>query len=219
MALRHVDTVPIAARPLVALYGYSVALALLAYYTAQRLTIRITIEGAEFVEPDHPYIFCIWHGSVPLAFQWCAPRLASVLNHRPHASMQHPSWYMKPIHVLLRLIGVRAIVLGSSGHEGHRAADELVTYLRAGYSTLLAPDGPHGPTRVLKRGVLHVAAQSGVPIVPLRLHASRTIQIASWDRKQMPVPGSSIRVHIGPPIRVEAATMAEAERDLIAALG
>jgi lysophospholipid acyltransferase (LPLAT)-like uncharacterized protein len=56
--------------------------------------------------------------------------------------MQHPTWYMKPSHVMLRFIGVKKITLGSSGYSGKEAADQLVEYLKKGYSTVILPDGP-----------------------------------------------------------------------------
>jgi hypothetical protein len=36
---------------------------------------------------------------------------------------------MKPSHVMLRFVGVRKLILGSSGHSGRKAADELVIVL------------------------------------------------------------------------------------------
>lgn len=133
--------------------------------------------------------------------------------------MQHPLWYMKPIHILLRLIGVKHIVLGSAGHEGRKAADELVKYVRAGYSTVLIPDGPAGPPRVLKRGVLHLAAQSGVAIVPLRFSASPTVSVRSWDRKQIAIPFSKICIDVGSPVFVSPNELENAGATLTEALG
>jgi len=133
--------------------------------------------------------------------------------------MQHPLLYMKPIHVLLRLIGVKHLIFGSTGHHGRDAADEIVRYLRTGYSTMLAPDGPSGPRRVLKRGVLHMAALSGVPIVPLRFSVSPRVELPSWDAKRIPVPFSRMHVAIEPPIFVELTELGRAESALIAALG
>src|SRR5262249_21011475 len=151
----RVDRFPAAMKPLLFLYGYALGFGLFAYYSLQRLTITVRIDGLDHISRDTSYIFCLWHDATPLALQWCVPRLPPALAGRPHASMQHPLWYMKSIHVLLRLIGIRRIVLGSTGHDGRRAAEELVNLLKAGYSTVLLPDGPAGPPRVLKRGVLH----------------------------------------------------------------
>lgn len=215
----RVDTGPTRLKPVIGVYGYAIGLGLYAYYAVQRLTVRVHVAGSERIDRDRPYIFCLWHQAVLLALQWCVPRFPSPLNARPHAFMQHPLWYMKPVHVVLGLIGVEHLVLGSTGHHGREAADELVTYLRAGYSTVLSPDGPAGPPRVLKHGVLHLAAESGLAIVPLRFNVSPLISLSSWDRKQIAIPFSRIEVGIGDPIVVAADAPDRAERQLLDALG
>ena len=125
----HVDTVPAVLRPLLSLYGYGLGLLLFAYYLLQRVTVRVAIEGGQQL-PAPNCIFCHWHGCTPLSLQCGVPCLPSFMRERPHAWMQHPLWYMKPIHVLLRLIGVKKLVLGSTGHGGRQAAEELAEYLR-----------------------------------------------------------------------------------------
>ena len=49
---------------------------------------------------------------------------------KPYVWMNHPAWYMKGIHLYLRLMGVRALVMGSSGHGGRRALEGVVTWLQ-----------------------------------------------------------------------------------------
>jgi lysophospholipid acyltransferase (LPLAT)-like uncharacterized protein len=201
------------------IYGHLLATILLLFYLACRLTVRVRVVGREHLVPGTNYVFCHWHEAIPLFFQANVPRLLPALRGAPHAWMQHPLWFMKPIHVFLRTIGIRRLVLGSSGHEGRSAADMLVTLLRAGHSTVMFPDGPAGPARTLKKGVLHVAAQSGVPIVPLRLHASRTVRLPTWDRKMYAPPLSTITMIIGRPIAVEAAAPEASLDGVVAALG
>jgi len=215
----RVDAVPVALRPLVGLYGHTVAAALAGYYLAQRLTIRVTVEGGAQLEPAANYIFCHWHESISLLFQCSVPRFPRVLRGAPHVWMQHPLWYMKPIHLFLRGLGVREIVLGSAGHAGRAAAEALVRLLRAGYSTVMLPDGPAGPRHELKKGVLHIACDSGVPIVPLRLRASRCYRLPTWDRKIQALPFSGIRLAIGEPIVVTASRFDATARRLSSALG
>jgi lysophospholipid acyltransferase (LPLAT)-like uncharacterized protein len=117
---------------------------------------------------------------------------------------------MKPIHVLLRWLGVERIILGSTGHSGREATEQVVKYLRKGYSTVLIPDGPHGPPFVLKRGILPMSLQSGVPIVALQLRASKFFELKTWDRKRLPYPFAKIRMEIGDPIYVTEDTFDEA---------
>jgi lysophospholipid acyltransferase (LPLAT)-like uncharacterized protein len=116
--------------------------------------------------------------------------------------MQHPIWYMKPIHVLLRLMGVKKIIMGSTGHSGREAADQLLDHLRQGFSTVLNPDGPHGPAFVLKKGILHVSLKSGVPVVAVRFSSSGFRELNTWDRKKLSHPFSTIEVEIRDPIHV-----------------
>jgi lysophospholipid acyltransferase (LPLAT)-like uncharacterized protein len=115
--------------------------------------------------------------------------------------MQHPAAYMKPVHIGLRLMGIR-ILLGSGGEEGRKAARELVELLSKGWWTVISPDGPYGPEGVLKKGVLHIAMHSRAPILPVQFIASRTFVLPSWDRKLLPLPFSRITVVIGEPIKV-----------------
>jgi lysophospholipid acyltransferase (LPLAT)-like uncharacterized protein len=107
---------------------------------------------------------------------------------------------MKPVHVALRLSGIQ-FLLGSGGEEGREAARELVARLRSGDSTAISPDGPHGPCGVLKKGVLHLSCDSGVPVLPLHLSVNRAMHIG-WDRKAIPFPWSKITVSYGSPITV-----------------
>ena len=116
--------------------------------------------------------------------------------------MQHPTWYIKPSHVMLRFIGVKKIILGSSGYSGKEAADQLVEYLKQGYSTVLLPDGPSGPSHQMKKGILHISSQSNVPIVPMRFHITHSLEIPYWDRRKWPLPFSTITVEFGEPIRI-----------------
>jgi lysophospholipid acyltransferase (LPLAT)-like uncharacterized protein len=199
-------------------YGYALGLVIYAYCLVVRATTRVVVER-ETGLADANYIFCLWHEAIALLFHTQVPRLRAGLERRPHAWLQHPTWFMKPSHVLLHLIGVEQLVLGSTGHGGRAAADELVVLLRRGYSTVFLPDGPHGPPRVLKKGVLHVALESAVPIVPLRLTASAGARLPTWDRKWLPLPFSRLELHVGTPIKVQEATLTHAEQQLLQALG
>ena len=91
---------------------------------------------------------------------------------------------MKPIHLLLRITGVKKIILGSTGHSGRDAANQLVEYLKKGYSTVMLPDGPNGPPFIIKKGILHVSKQSQVPIVPIQFGVTKFFEDSTWDQKK-----------------------------------
>jgi lysophospholipid acyltransferase (LPLAT)-like uncharacterized protein len=198
----RVDKVPIIIRPQFYLYGYGLGLLLFIYVMILRASTKVKIVGREKLIKNPNHIFSLWHSFVPMGLAGAAPKIPTVLDRAPQAWMQHPVWYMKPIHVLLRFMGVRKIILGSTGHSGRDAAELLVNYLRLGYSTVINPDGPNGPAFVLKKGILHLSLKSNVPIVPLRFRSSRYRELKTWDRKKLPSPFSEIEMKIGDPIQV-----------------
>lgn len=102
-----------------------------------------------------------------------------------------------------RWFGLRT-VRGSSGRGGMDAMEEL---LRLGKPThlLLAPDGPLGPRRQVKRGLIYLASWTGMPIVPLGVGFQRAWRLNSWDRMALPKPWSTITCIAGPVIRVPSA--------------
>ena len=198
----QVDNVPIIIRPQFYLYGYGLGLLLFLFLIVLRVTAKIKISGREKLRKDSNHIFCLWHSYIPLALVSVTPIIPAVLDRAPQAWMQHPCWYMKPIHVMLRLMGIRKIILGSTGHSGREAAELLADHIQQGYSTVLMPDGPNGPAFVLKKGILHLSLKCNVPVVALRFSSSSFLELKTWDRKKFAYPFSTIKMEIGEPIQV-----------------
>ena len=207
-----VYNVPLLLQLVFYLYSYFVALILLGYALIVHFTSKIEIMGQEHLDAQRNYIFCYWHTFVPLYG-------AVFLNNRSQVWMQHPFWFMKSIHLFLRFTGVKKIILGSTGHSGREAADELVEYLKKGYSTVLLPDGPSGPAFVAKKGMLHISLQSQVPIVPMQFKASKFFESHGWDRKKWPVPFSTIKVQFERPVLISEDNFDEAYGEITKALG
>lgn len=215
----RVDNVPIFIRPQFYLYGYGLALLLYFYFLILRVTTKVEIVGEEKLAENSNHIFSLWHSFVPLGLTAVTPIIPNALDAAPQAWMQHPVWYMKPIHVLLHLMGVKKIILGSTGHSGRDAAELLVGYLRMGYSTVVNPDGPGGPAFALKKGVLHLSLKSNVPIVPLQFSSSSCLELNTWDRKKFPRSFSTIVMKIGEPIYVTSDNFEQAHTLLAEKMG
>jgi len=207
-----VDNVPLLLRPFHDAFSYSLAVFLFAYARLVYLTSEIEIVGREQIEESSNHIFCYWHVFSPLA-------LSAFFHPRRHVWMQHPGWLNKHMHVAVRMFGVEKVVLGSTGHGGRAAADEIIEYLKRGYSTVVFPDAPRGPTYVLKDGVLHMSLKSGVPIAPIRFSVSRYMELKGWDRKRFPYPFTTIRAEFDDPIQVTDTNFEEARERLREALG
>ena len=192
----RVDNVPWAFRPVYAAIAWSLGAALYFYYSVCRLTSRVVVEGPGDADLSQHAIYCLWHES------WWPYFVVFLRYRRPHVLISDPAAYMKPVHTVFRLMGCRQVLLGSSGQEGRRAANEAADLVGKGWSTAISPDGPKGPARVLKKGVLHMALRSGAPVVPLAISSSRYLPWRSWDSKKFPLPFNQITVRVQPQISV-----------------
>ena len=114
VAKYRMDNVPPLLQPWFMLYGYGVGLVQFAYHCLIHWTCRIRYEGREAL-PGRNVIYCVWHGDLQSYF--CV-----FLRHRRHTWMMHPSWYMKPINVCMRLVGIDRIILASTGIAVHAPA-------------------------------------------------------------------------------------------------
>lgn len=76
-------------------------------------------------------------------------------------------------------------VRGSSTRGGLEALRSLIRLGRSGVDLVVTPDGPKGPRRTAKMGVVQLAKASGLPIVPLAFSCSKKNSsragIASWS--------------------------------------
>ena len=192
----RVDNVPLWLKPFFLFYSYAVTFLIYSLVLFIHLSCRIRFEGIENLLSSPNSIVCNWH-------QYNIPYFVTFIRHRrPHVWMNHPAWFMKTIHLLACWTSVKEIILGSTGNDGKEAARLLVEKLKQGFSTAISPDGPQGPARVLKKGVLHIALQSGVSILPLRIETPHCLKIPSWDGKRIPLPFSKMTVVYGKPITV-----------------
>jgi lysophospholipid acyltransferase (LPLAT)-like uncharacterized protein len=95
---------------------------------------------------------------------------------------------------------------GSSSRGGTRALQEMIRWMRASHEKRLCGtpvDGPRGPARVMKKGMLAVAKEAGVLFVPIACSGSRVITLRkAWDRTMLPLPFSKMVIDVGEPIKV-----------------
>jgi len=76
----------------------------------------------------------------------------------------------------------------------------MLRHLREGGSGAITPDGPRGPRSIAQPGISQLAAQSGLPVIPLSYSTSRGRVLKSWDRFLLAMPvGRGVYV-VGEPI-------------------
>lgn len=93
-------------------------------------------------------------------------------------------------------------VRGSSSKGGQEALKGMVRFMKEGKRCAITPDGPRGPRREVKKGVVDLARLTGCPVVPFAFEAQHCWRLRSWDRFIIPKPFSRAVFIYGEPIQV-----------------
>ena len=94
---------------------------------------------------------------------------------------------------------------GSSSKGGAQVVDEVINHFKniePDMTFLITPDGPRGPGLKSKRGIFHIAKETGVPIVPVVPVVKNFKTVNSWDKHKIPYPFQICYYVFGEPIFV-----------------
>ncbi len=100
-------------------------------------------------------------------------------------------------------------VRGSTRRGGMGAFRELVRSCEEGFGIVITPDGPRGPRYVVQKGVIELARQTGLPIVPVSYGTEHPIRFPSWDGFLIPRPFTNGVFVFGRPLWVSRETSAQ----------
>jgi len=96
-------------------------------------------------------------------------------------------------------------IRGSSSRGGAEARARLVEALNQGYFTALTVDGPRGPRRIAKAGIVEISRRTGAAILPVAAIGKKTFAFRkSWDHFRVPFPFTTITVTYGKPLLLPA---------------
>ncbi len=92
---------------------------------------------------------------------------------------------------------------GSSTRDGKKALIEIVKKIKEGYPGAVTVDGPKGPSKIVKPGIIEISRLSQSPILTMSPYATKFWTLTrSWDQFRIPKPFSKILIVIGEPIIV-----------------
>lgn len=97
------------------------------------------------------------------------------------------------------------LIRGSKGKKGAvEASMQMIDALKNGENCAMMVDGPRGPAKVVKDGVIKIAKLAGVPIVPIYWYSSNFnfAKLPSWDGLRMPILDVRLINLYGKPIYV-----------------
>jgi lysophospholipid acyltransferase (LPLAT)-like uncharacterized protein len=176
--------------------------------------IEIGTEHLERIERSgRPAIYALWHGRIMPGIIYLRDRGIVVMTSENFDG----EWIAR----IIRRFGYTP-ARGSTSRGGSRALVEMRREMRSGRPVAFTLDGPRGPREVAQPGAVWLAAATGNPILPFHLESSSHWTANSWDRHQIPKPGSIVVAAMGPPIemrpKADEAEIAVACRQLEGAL-
>jgi len=127
-------------------------------------TLRVQHIDSEKIEKLPQYIIAFWH---------------------EHLVMMLHSRYRRPIRVMVSRSKDGEYVAGAFSHYdvdvsrgsttrgGTAALRGLIRAARQGSNIVFTPDGPKGPRRIAKEGIVMAAQATGLPILPIAFSAKK----------------------------------------------
>jgi lysophospholipid acyltransferase (LPLAT)-like uncharacterized protein len=90
---------------------------------------------------------------------------------------------------------------GSTSRAGRAALEEMEETVRSGEAPFaaLTVDGPRGPWREVKAGIVTLARRLQVPLIPITSSCRRAWVLRSWDHMVLPKPFTRVVVAYGEP--------------------
>ncbi len=151
--------------------------------------------------PNKTYIYALWHQNlIGAIFSHIGEKFSMVISESKDGEL---------VAVTCERFG-HLPARGSSTRGGKRALIEIVKNVKSGVPGAISVDGPKGPAKIVKPGIIEVARLAECPILPLSpLAKSYWSFNKSWDQFRVPKPFTKIAVVIGEPIYVGR----EIERD------
>ncbi|MDX1946334.1 MAG: lysophospholipid acyltransferase family protein [Pirellulaceae bacterium] len=161
-------------------------------------TMRVRMVSAD--GQSHPadpsqarYIYAFWHETLlaPLVMR---TQVRVLISHATDGEL---------IARVIQRLGL-GVIRGSTARNGSQALLEMIRGGDGESHLAITPDGPRGPRRELKSGLVMVSSLAEMPVVPIGVGFTRAWRFGSWDRFALPVPFSTLVGVIGEPLQVPA---------------
>ncbi|HEV8067601.1 MAG TPA: lysophospholipid acyltransferase family protein [Planctomycetaceae bacterium] len=144
---------------------------------------------------DRRFLYCVWHDDILMTVFCGQPkRMAGLVS--PHQDGSY-------LADAMQRVGITS-VRGSSKRGASRAMRELLDRVRD-LHVAITPDGPRGPRRQMKTGIIFLASRSGRVIIPTAYACRRAWRIrGNWTDMQLPMPFTRVHARGGPAFIVPA---------------
>jgi lysophospholipid acyltransferase (LPLAT)-like uncharacterized protein len=154
-------------------------------------TLKIDVEhtGERMPEDERGVMFAFWHGKM-IAGWLLARRLFPGREISAVVSLSGDGQILSDALDRLRF----RLIRGSSSRGKEVVKRNIGVALSNRGIVAVTPDGPRGPRHRFKYGTLRLAALHGAPVVFAKIRYSNARSLKSWDRFEIPMPFSRVKV-------------------------
>jgi len=141
--------------------------------------------GAVALPRQGPAVLVGWHGEqLGLLWGWRGSGMLVLVSRSRDGDLAAAA---------LGRLGVGSL-RGSSSSGGAAALRAAVRHLRSGGRVAVLVDGPRGPRHSVAPGAAAMAALGGAPVVCTRAITEHGVRLRSWDRFEIPLPGTRVEL-------------------------
>tara|TARA_Y100001970_G_C14219979_1_gene852049 strand:- start:139 stop:810 length:672 start_codon:yes stop_codon:yes gene_type:complete len=165
------------------------------------ITSNIDIKNGDFsnkmLKEKKPFILAFWHSQLMMI--GCVWKSSSVLNMLASSHSDGRFGAYIAGHFNLKNISIEA-------KNKSPSLRKIFKILKNGHYLGITPDGPRGPNRKVSEGIIKIAINSQVPIIPLGFASSNNFHLKSWDSFLITYPFSKCNFVWGDPIIIPSTT-------------
>ncbi|HEY4716222.1 MAG TPA: lysophospholipid acyltransferase family protein [bacterium] len=165
-------------------------------------TLRIKVYNRELVDEvkasGEKIVYAFWHQELFVFIDY--QRTFDCYKNNPVTVLLSPSRDGDIIDVVLKK-NRYSVVRGSARRGGLKSLVKMIRSMKDGSDTAFAVDGPVGPSRIVKPGVVFLAEKAGAVIFPVGSWARHNLKFYNaWDKFMLPLPFSRAVIVFGKPI-------------------
>ena len=159
---------------------------------------KVIVQGREnymnLLNSNRPVILSIWHS-----------QLLSIVYDLRKLQINAIAGTHRDAHLISSVAANWGwnMIRGSSKEKGSVAYKKMVSYLKKGEIVFITPDGPTGPPRIPKPGLIRASQLTNAGVIPISVHSTLKWGFTNWDTFYLEKPFGRIFIEYGEPIYFE----------------
>jgi lysophospholipid acyltransferase (LPLAT)-like uncharacterized protein len=167
------------------LIQYLLAIIAVLYIFIVKLTSKINVENDEtptkYWIKNKPFILAFWHSQLMMiSYSWSNKNKLNVL-----ASGHSDGRFGAIVGNFFKLNNIP-----TSKKKNNVSLRPIFKLLKSQQYIGITPDGPRGPKEEVSEGIIKIASNMNVPIIPIGFWSSKNFKLKSWDSFLITLPFS-----------------------------